>query len=608
MVRGKSLRTSSPRSLITAVSRTVVSIQPPGPSFRPQAFGFTVIDARVALWSSIPQVRVTRPVDSNETLPAGLLEKVLGELKHSVRKEHYETWFRGLTLRAVQGDRYVFGVPSGFVRDWLRKNYLSMIEDAVRLSTGRRRCEVTLQLARSAEGEEFALPAEGGAGVELAERGISSRTGRIEAGADVDPDAVDLGARTVRTPGPDTAEVQGGSAAPGARADRSPVDAGPEIGFQRIPRPGTQPSARGPMQHGAPAAGEGRYSGSNWDRLADLGDLNRSYTFDQFVVGPCNRLSHAAALAVAENPGRAYNPLFIHGNVGLGKTHLLQAICHEIRRKNERARVLYLSCEEFTNRFIHAIQSGRLDEFRELHRSVDVLVVDDIQFLANKDKTQDEFFHTFNALYNTNRQIIISSDRSPTEIPTIEERLVSRFRWGLVAEMEVPCFETRVAIVRRKARLRQLDLPEDVAYFIAERIDTTLRELEGAVVKVIGVASITDREVSVELAEEALRGVVVQRSRQVSVSEIMGLVTEEFSISARDMIGKSRTQAISLPRQISMYLCRQLTDQSLEEVGRYFGGRDHTTVLYAVKKIEKRVKDDKMFRELVSTLTTRLQG
>lgn len=549
---------------------------------------------------------MTRPVDSNETLPAGLLEKVLGELKHSVRKEHYETWFRGLTLRAVQGDRYVFGVPSGFVRDWLRKNYLSMIEDAVRLSTGRRRCEVALQLARGAgEGEDIGLLAEGGAGIEFAERGVTARAVPAEEAAD---GGVDLGSRTVRPQAAEAPEARAREATRGLSDGRAPVEAQPEVGFQRIPRPGTQHGDRGPMQHGAPAAGEGRYSGSNWDRLADLGDLNRSYTFDQFVVGPCNRLSHAAALAVAENPGRAYNPLFIHGNVGLGKTHLLQAICHEIRRKNERARVLYLSCEEFTNRFIHAIQSGRLDEFRELHRSVDVLVVDDIQFLANKDKTQDEFFHTFNALYNTNRQIIISSDRSPTEIPTIEERLVSRFRWGLVAEMEVPCFETRVAIVRRKARLRQLDLPEDVAYFIAERIDTNIRELEGAVVKVIGVASITDREVSVELAEEALRGVVVQRSRQVSVSEIMGLVTEEFSISARDMIGKSRTQAISLPRQISMYLCRQLTDQSLEEVGRYFGGRDHTTVLYAVKKIEKRVKDDKMFRELVSTLTTRLQG
>jgi chromosomal replication initiator protein len=549
---------------------------------------------------------VTRPVDSNETLPAGLLEKVLGELKHSVRKEHYETWFRGLTLRAVQGDRYVFGVPSGFVRDWLRKNYLSMIEDAVRLSTGRRRCEVALQLARGAgESEEIGLLADGAAGIEFTERGVTARAVSAEEAAE---GAEDLGSRSVRSQGAVAPEVQAREATEGPSERRAPVEAQPEVGFQRIPRPGTQHGDRGSMQHRAPAAGEGRYSGSNWDRLADLGDLNRSYTFDQFVVGPCNRLSHAAALAVAENPGRAYNPLFIHGNVGLGKTHLLQAICHEIRRKNDSARVLYLSCEEFTNRFIHAIQSGRLDEFRELHRSVDVLVVDDIQFLANKDKTQDEFFHTFNALYNTNRQIIISSDRTPTEIPTIEERLVSRFRWGLVAEMEVPCFETRVAIVRRKARLRQLDLPEDVAYFIAERIDTNIRELEGAVVKVIGVASITDREVSVELAEEALRGVVVQRSRQVSVSEIMGLVTEEFSISARDMIGKSRTQAISLPRQISMYLCRQLTDQSLEEVGRYFGGRDHTTVLYAVKKIEKRVKDDKMFRELVSTLTSRLQG
>ncbi len=337
-------------------------------------------------------------------------------------------------------------------------------------------------------------------------------------------------------------------------------------------------------------------------------ELNRNYTFDQFVVGPCNRLSHAAALAVGDNPGRAYNPLFVHGNVGLGKTHLLQAICHEIRRKDENSRVLYLSCEDFTNRFINAIQNNRLDDFRNLHRTADVLVIDDIQFLAGKDKTQDEFFHTFNALYNANRQIVLSSDRTPSEIPTVEERLVSRFKWGLVVEMEVPCLETRAAIVRRKARLRQVEIQEDVAFLIAKRIDTNIRELEGAITKVLGIAQITERAITTELVEEALRGVVTARSRPIAVSDVMNLVSGEFSISPRELTGKGRAQTVSLPRQVCMFLCRQLTDLSYEEIGGFFSDRDHTTVLYAVRKIEKRVKDDRMFRELVQNLVSRLRG
>ncbi|MHC5063788.1 MAG: chromosomal replication initiator protein DnaA [Planctomycetota bacterium] len=336
--------------------------------------------------------------------------------------------------------------------------------------------------------------------------------------------------------------------------------------------------------------------------------LNENYTFEQFVVGPCNRLSHAAALAIGDSPGRAYNPLFIHGNVGLGKTHLLQATCHAIRQKKGDARVVYMSCEDFTNRFIHSIQNGQLNQFREYHRSVDVLVIDDIQFLANKEKTQDEFFHTFNALYNCQRQIFLSSDRPPLEIPTIEERLVSRFKWGLVAEMELPCFETRVAIVKRKARSRRVELADEVAYFIAERIDTNIRELEGAVIKIIGLSTITERPICNELAEEALRGVAVSRSNQVTFSDVMDLITGEFSLTAREITGKSRTQAISLPRQIGMYLSRELTEHSLEEVGRFFGNRDHTTVLYAVQKIKTRVKDDRMFRDLLGNLRSRLQS
>jgi chromosomal replication initiator protein len=344
------------------------------------------------------------------------------------------------------------------------------------------------------------------------------------------------------------------------------------------------------------------------DRRVQSTQLNPNYTFDKFVVGPCNRLAHASALAAGENPGSAYNPLFIHGNVGLGKTHLLQAICHTVLKKDPSARVLYLSCEDFTNTFINAIQSNSLDEFREFHRKVDVLVIDDVQFLANKDKTQDEFFHTFNSLYDAQKQIVMSSDRSPVEIPTIEERLVSRFKWGLVAEIEAPCYDTRVAIVRRKAKGRGADLTDDVASYIAERVTANIRELEGAVIKVVGIAAITGRPITLDLAEEALRGVAMARIAQVSVDDVMGLITSEFAISARDLTGKSRTQAVSLPRQIAMFMLREHTEMSLEDIGRIFGNRDHTTVLYAVTKIRERTQTDRMFKDMLDGLGTRLIG
>jgi len=284
----------------------------------------------------------------------------------------------------------------------------------------------------------------------------------------------------------------------------------------------------------------------------------------------------------------------------------MQAICHTVMRRDPNARVLYMSCEDFTNTFIQAIQSGNLDQFREFHRSVDVLVIDDVQFLANKEKTQDEFFHTFNALYDAQKQIVISSDRPPVEIPTVEERLVSRFKWGLVAQIEAPCFDTRAAIVRRKAKGRGAEFGDDVAALIAERVTNNIRELEGAVIKVLGLATITGRPVTVELAEEALRGVALPRQTQVSAEDVMTLITSEFAISGRDLTGKSRTQAVSSPRQIAMFLLRDHTDMSLEDIGRLFGNRDHTTVLYAVNKIRERSQTDRMFKEMLDGLGGRL--
>ena len=333
--------------------------------------------------------------------------------------------------------------------------------------------------------------------------------------------------------------------------------------------------------------------------------LNPNYTFDRFVVGSCNRLAHASALAIAENPGHAYNPLFVHGNVGLGKTHLLQAICHAVLRRDPNARVLYMSCEDFTNSYIQAIQAHQIDTFRDYHRGADVLVIDDVQFLANKQKTQDEFFHTFNALFDGQRQIVLSSDRPPVEIPTIEERLVSRFKWGLVAEVEAPCIDTRKAIVNNKAAGRGVELPDDVAHFLADRMTANIRELEGAVIKVVGFAAITDQPITLALAESCLRGMPIRRT-QVTSEEVMSLITNEFAITARELIGKSRTQSVSLPRQISMYLLREHTESSLEDIGKIFGNRDHTTVIYAVNKIRERSQKDRMFKETLDSLSTRL--
>ncbi len=526
-------------------------------------------------------MHATRPASSPT-----LLEEVLQQLQSRMRPEQFATWFRGFHLVSDEDDEIEFAVPSGFARDWLVRHYLGLIEESVTAVRGSRvRVKLGLDTA-----DELALADTQPRGTAL-DLSVRPQEGQHENG---EAAACELDSNpSVRPP-----------AAPDQARPRTPGPAASVVDKAMLSFGAVPPSARAETD-----AQESQSTGLVGNSCATAGGsgLNPNYTFEEFVVGPCNRLAHAAALAIGENPGRAFNPLFIHGNVGLGKTHLLQAICDGIHRKRGDVRVLYLSCEEFTNRFIRSIRHGRLDEFREFHRTIEVLVIDDVQFLAGKEKTQEEFFHTFNALYNAQRQIVISSDRSPLDISTVEERLVSRFKWGLVADMEMPCFETRVAIVKRKARSRGVDFSDDLAYCVAERINTNIRELEGAVIKIIGVATITERELDVALAEEALRGVSIGRSRQVSLAEIMDLITGDFSIPAREITGKSRTQAVSLPRQIGMYLSRELTEHSLEEVGRFFGNRDHTTVLYAVQKIKKRCKDDRMFRELLGNLSERLR-
>ncbi len=340
--------------------------------------------------------------------------------------------------------------------------------------------------------------------------------------------------------------------------------------------------------------------------------LNPKYTFESFVIGDNNRFSYAASMAVSESPAKAYNPLFIYGGVGLGKTHLLHAIGHFITENDFNTNVLYISSETFTNDFINSIVSNRTpafpDKFRDKYRKNDVLLIDDIQFLAGKEQTQEEFFHTFNSLHQNNKQIIISSDRPPKDIPTLEERLRSRFEWGLITDIQPPDLETRVAILRKKAILEKIEIPDDVIYYIASNINTNIRELEGAFIRVIAhfsLSSITNKDFSVAHAEEALKDIIDNKKekRNITLKLIKDITSDYFNVDIKDLIGKKRTKAISLPRQIAMYLCRELTDESLPVIGNSFGGKDHTTVLHAYRKIKKDLENNSSISQAVKSLT-----
>jgi len=336
--------------------------------------------------------------------------------------------------------------------------------------------------------------------------------------------------------------------------------------------------------------------------------LNPDYTFENFVAGPCNRLPHAACTAVAEQPGKAYNPLFIHGGVGLGKSHLLQAVCQQLLDRSPSARILYLSCDSFTNQFINAIETGEMNQFRYRYRHLDVLVIDDIHFLAGKDRTQEEFFHTFNTLYQGHRQIILSADCPPSEIPELEERLVSRFNWGLVARVDKPCYETRMAILQKKAKMRGITLPDDVLCYVAAKIVSNTRELEGAVTKIQGMGMLQSGRVDLDLAKAALGESATPEQRQITIQQILDVVTKYYNVRLSDLQSKKRHKSIVFPRQVCMFLARRHTRYSLDEIGGYFGGRDHTTVLHAVRTVEDFTQTEPRITDQLSHLEAQLTG
>lgn len=337
--------------------------------------------------------------------------------------------------------------------------------------------------------------------------------------------------------------------------------------------------------------------------------LNPKYTFDTFVIGSGNRFAHAASLAVAEAPAKAYNPLFIYGGVGLGKTHLMHAIGHYVIEHNPTARVVYLSSEKFTNEFINSIRDNKAVDFRNKYRNVDVLLIDDIQFLAGKESTQEEFFHTFNALHEESKQIIISSDRPPKEIPTLEDRLRSRFEWGLITDITPPDLETRIAILRKKAKADGLDIPNEVMLYIANQIDSNIRELEGALIRIVAYSSLINKDINADLAAEALKDIIPSsKPKVITIQDIQRTVGQEYNIKLEDFKAKKRTKSVAFPRQIAMYLSRELTDFSLPKIGEEFGGRDHTTVIHAHEKISKLLLTDAQLEKSIQEIKSLLKG
>lgn len=334
--------------------------------------------------------------------------------------------------------------------------------------------------------------------------------------------------------------------------------------------------------------------------------LNKEYRFENFIVGPCNRLAHAASLAIAESPGQAYNPLFIHASPGLGKTHLLHAVCLSLIERQSPLRVIYLPCEAFMNHFVSTIKTGDWESFRRQYRDADVLAIDDVHFLSHSQRTREEFFHTFNALYNSQKQIVLSSDCTPEEIPTLEERLVSRFKWGLMCSIDPPAYETRIAIIEKKAGTWGIELPVDVIRYLAENITANTREIEGAIVKIVKSASITNSKVTLELARDSISELVKDK-KSASIEQILKAITSRYNVQLSLLQSKKRTKSITFPRQIVMHLARRLTNLSLNEIGGYLGGRDHTTVIHADEKIHSLRKKDRNLNELLQRIEISLQ-
>jgi chromosomal replication initiator protein len=472
----------------------------------------------------------------------------LGELQVTLSPANFETWLRDTALVEVDDTRFRISVPNGFAKDWLETRYRSLISQTLGRIVG-----YGVQV-------DFVVgPSDGDA-------------------ENADPEAA--------TSGNGNGPV---AAAPDSMGPR------PHGGASLLPRaPGAARVAAPAMQVRVEAGRVGGEGGAT--------NINQRYTFANFIVGSANRLAHAASLSVAERPGHAYNPLFLYGGVGLGKTHLMHAIGNQVMAKFPRKRVVYATSEKFTNEFITSIQQGKIDEFRARYRRIDLLLIDDIQFIADKERTQEEFFHTFNAIHEDGKQIVLSSDRPPKAILTLEERLRSRFEWGLIADLTAPDLETRIAILRAKAEEGAVPISSDVIEFIARKVVSNIRELEGALNRIVAYASMGAMPISIELAQAVLSNVLYNpKKRQITPERIAKAVSEYYGVGLDALKGQKRDKAIVVPRQIAMFLMREETDVSLLRIGAELGGRDHSTVLHACDKITREsAGNDELRREIAA--------
>ena len=497
--------------------------------------------------------------------------RILETVQESLSSSACEKWLAPVKPVRLDGGTLELSAPNDFIRDWIRSKYLPIIESAAQdtIGEGAHITIISLDLPSVPREDE---PAEDRAVPRKVQKAARAAKGRAY------PDALHEGGPVQTSLLSEEAEML------------------------------TDVSATPHMTYGKTSASKGAADLPSPIAPGDASTLNPRYTFDTFVTGKSNQLAHAASVSVAENPGHGYNPLFLYGGVGLGKTHLMHAIGHRILEHHPEMRVLYVSSEKFTNELINSIRDGHPEKFRDKYRTIDVLMVDDIQFISGKTSTQEEFFHTFNALHDDNKQIILSSDRPPKEVEKLEDRLRSRFEWGLITDIQAPDLETRIAILRKKAMVDHLDVPNDVMFSIANRVDTNIRELEGALTRVVAYASLTRQPVTTELAMQALKDLFPDGGqKEVTLEVIQEIVANYFQIPVDDLHSKKRSRSIAFPRQVAMYLCRELTESSLPAIGQFFGGRDHTTVLHAYDKIQKEKETDDKLEKTIHDLMERIQ-
>ena len=494
---------------------------------------------------------------------ATVWQKTLSYLEKSFNNQLYETWVKETIPLAINETTIELGTPKKFIKDWFENRYLSIFKDALKSATDKdfdiifinMDIEETENTTKNDFLPEIKNPSDN----------------QLDFSEVIDSEINELEIEFTKE------EIQ--------LINKDPNDEKEEINI---------PTAI-PINN--LSVDDSSYS------------LNPKYVFSTFVIGNSNRLAHAASMAVAEAPAQIYNPFFIYGGVGLGKTHLMHAIGHSIRKNYPHLKVAYISTEKFTNELITSIRDGNPESFRQRYRYIDVLLVDDIQFLAKKERTQEEFFHTFNILHGANKQIILSSDRPPREIQTLEDRLRSRFEWGLITDIQTPDLETRIAVLRKKAQIHKIEVPNEVILYIASRIENNIRELEGAFIRVLAYSSLCNKQIDIELTIEALKDIFPdEQNKQITIKHIKEVVSSYFKIKVEDLSAKNRTRNIAYPRQIAMYLCRELTQTSLPKIGEQFGGRDHTTVIYAHEKINKDKSSDIKLNNCINSLIKKIES